>query len=130
MANKKEIYKCSVCGNIIELLISGGGTLVCCGKPMELLNEKTNDPVAAKEKHLPIIEKRGNKILVKVSSIEHPMEKEHYIQFIELIVNDEVYRKDLKPKMKPKAEFCIKTTAKDKIHARELCNLHGLWKSI
>ena len=125
----KEIYKCSVCGNVVETLVVGGGELVCCGKPMELLKEKIEDPLAAKEKHIPIIEKIGDKILVKVSSVEHPMEEKHYIQFIELLVNESVYRKDLKPGQKPEAEFCLKTNKKDKIQARELCNLHGLWKS-
>ena len=129
MTQKKEIYKCNICGNIVEVLENGAGTLVCCGKPMKLLEEKTKDPAISIEKHLPIIEKTKDKIMVKVGSVPHPMEEKHYIQFIELIVNNKIYRQELKPNIKPEAEFCIQTTNKDKIEARELCNLHGLWKS-
>lgn len=129
MTKQKEIYKCSICGNVVEVLAAGIGQLVCCGKPMDLLNEKTEDPAISMEKHVPIIEKIKEKIIIKVGAIPHPMEEKHYIQFIELLVNNEVYRKDLNPGMKPEAEFCIKTNEKDKIQARELCSLHGLWKN-
>ena len=118
-----QIYRCEVCGNIVEVLNVGGGTLVCCGKPMILMNEKTND--LGMEKHVPTIEKTKKGIKVKVGSIEHPMLQEHYIEFIEVIVNGKTYREFLKPGMKPEAEFCVSGN----IQARAYCNVHGLWKS-
>jgi len=122
MNTKTQIYKCPVCGNVVELLVSGGGELVCCGKPMELLTEKTADQ--AKEKHVPVIEKTDKGIKVKVGSVPHPMEEKHYIAFIEIIADGKIFRKFLKPGEKPEAEFEVKA---EKIEAREYCNLHGLW---
>ena len=118
---KNSIYKCNVCGNIVEVIHVGGGTLVCCGQPMELLNVKDKD--VGMEKHVPFIEKTENGFKVKIGSVEHPMEEKHYIEFIEIISAGKVYREYLKPGMKPEAEFCV-----NKIDfAREYCNLHGLW---
>jgi superoxide reductase len=122
MAKQLEVYKCSVCGNIVEVLHGGPGELVCCGQPMALLTENTVD--AAKEKHVPVIEKGANSITVKVGSVAHPMEEKHYIEWIELIADGKVYRQFLKPGDKPEATFPI--TA-EKVSAREYCNLHGLW---
>jgi superoxide reductase len=119
-----EVYKCSVCGNIVEVLYAGGGTLVCCGKPMELQVENTVD--ASKEKHVPVIEKTSDGILVKVGSVEHPMEEKHYIMWIELNVDGKVYKQFLKPGDKPQALFKVDGKV---LYAREYCNLHGLWKS-
>jgi len=124
MTELKQIYKCNICGNIVEVLHTGVGQLVCCGQPMELLTEKTAD--VGLEKHVPVIEKVGNTVKVKVGSIPHPMEQKHYIEWIEVIANGKTCRKFLKPGDKPEAEFEI--TAK-KIEAREYCNIHGLWKS-
>jgi superoxide reductase len=123
MTVQKQIYKCSVCGNIVEVLYAGGGQLVCCGKPMELQTEKTQD--AGAEKHVPVIEKTETGVRVKVGSIPHPMEESHYIEWIEIIADGVSYRKFLKPGQPPEAEFCIKA---EKIEAREYCNIHGLWK--
>lgn len=122
--NKSEIYKCSVCGNIVEVLIVGGGELVCCNKPMELLEEKTEDE--GLEKHVPVIEKTDSGIKVKVGDVPHPMEEEHYIQFIEVIADGKIYRQELQPGQAPEAEFPIQS---DDIIAREYCNIHGLWKN-
>ena len=122
---QREIYKCNICGNIVEVLHAGSGELVCCGQPMELLKEQTEDPEIG-EKHVPVIEKTGNGIKVKVGSVPHPMEDKHYIEWIEIIADGKVYRKFLKPGDAPEAEFEIKA---DNIIAREYCNLHGLWKS-
>jgi superoxide reductase len=119
-----QIYKCEVCGNIVQVLDVGSGELVCCGKPMTLVSEKIED--VGKEKHVPIIEKTQTGIKIKVGSIEHPMEEKHYIQWIEVIAEGISFRKFLKPGMKPEAEFCIKS---NKIGARIYCNIHGLWKS-
>jgi superoxide reductase len=119
-----EVYKCSVCGNIIETLFVGGGELVCCGKPMELQEEKTAD--SATEKHVPIIEKTEKGVKVKVGSVPHPMDDAHYIQWIEIVADGKVYRQDLKPGQAPEAEFEIQA---ENIVAREYCNVHGLWKS-
>jgi len=117
-----QIYRCSICGNIIEVLHVGGGTLVCCGKDMELLQEKTED--IGKEKHVPVIEMKGDKIKVKIGNIEHPMEEKHHIEFIEVITDGRIYREFLKPGMKPEAEFCV---SGKNISARAYCNIHGLW---
>lgn len=119
-----QIYKCSVCGNMTEVIKVGGGTLVCCGKPMELLQENTVD--ASKEKHVPVIEKTQNGYKVKVGSIAHPMETAHFIEWIQLIADGISCRKFLKPGDKPEAEFCVNAKT---VSAREHCNLHGLWKS-
>lgn len=125
MTKVKQIYKCEVCGNIVEVLHDGVGELVCCGQSMKLMEEQTKD--ASIEKHVPYIEKTADGILVKVGqNQEHPMLDEHYIEWIELIADGESYRKYLKPGDKPQALFCI--TA-DSISAREYCNIHGLWKS-
>ncbi len=125
MTKIKEIYKCNICGNIVEVLHAGVGELVCCGEPMELQKEKTQD--SAVEKHVPYIEKTNDGILVKVGqNQDHPMEEKHYIEWIQVIVDSVSYRKFLKPGDKPQAKFEIKG---DKIVAREYCNIHGLWKS-
>ncbi len=124
MTKRLEIYKCNICGNIIEVLHEGVGQLVCCGQPMELLVAKTQD--VGKEKHVPVIEKKGARIVVKVGSVPHPMEEKHYIEWIQIVADGKAYRKFLKPGDKPEAEFEI-TAAK--IEAREYCNIHGLWTS-
>jgi len=124
MTELNQIYKCNICGNIIEVIHTGVGQLVCCGQPMELLTEKTED--VGLEKHVPIIEKVGDKVKVKVGSVPHPMEQKHYIEWIEIITDGRTYRKFLKPEDKPEAEFEI--TAEE-IEAREYCNIHGLWKT-
>ena len=125
MTELKQIYKCNVCGNIVEVLHAGVGELVCCGQPMELLKEKTED--IGLEKHVPVVEKTEKGIKVKIGSVPHPMEEKHYIEWVEIITDGGVYRKFLKPGDKPEAEFEIKA---EKIKAREYCNIHGLWKSV
>ncbi|NIO21345.1 MAG: desulfoferrodoxin [Candidatus Aenigmarchaeota archaeon] len=124
MTNVNEVYKCNVCGNIVEVLHAGVGQLVCCGQPMELLEEKTEDE--GKEKHVPVIEKTETGVKVKIGSVPHPMEENHHIEWIELIGDGRTYRKFLKPGENPEAEFEV-TAAK--IEAREYCNVHGLWKA-
>lgn len=124
MTEKLQVWKCNVCGNILEVLHTGVGQLVCCGQPMMLQKEKTED--IGKEKHVPVIEKTEKSIKVKVGSVPHPMEKAHFIEWIEIIAEDVAYRKFLKPSDAPEVEFCIKA---EKIQAREYCNIHGLWKS-
>ena len=119
-----QVYKCSVCGNIVEVLFVGGGELVCCGVPMILQAENTVE--ASKEKHVPVIEKASGGIKIKVGSIAHPMEDKHYIQWVQAIVGDKSYREFLKPGGLPEAFFPV--TAENVV-AREYCNLHGLWKS-
>jgi superoxide reductase len=124
MVELKQVYKCNICGNIVEVIHAGVGELVCCGQPMELLTEKTQD--MGNEKHVPVIEKTAAGVKVKVGSVPHPMEEKHYIEWIELHADDMVYRKFLKPMDKPEAEFCVKA---QRVSAREYCNIHGLWKS-
>lgn len=124
---KLGIYKCDQCGNIVEVLHTGPGGLVCCGEEMNLLEEKTEDEGG--EKHVPVIEKQENGYLVKVGSVEHPMEESHYIEWIELLADGQLLqRKHLEPNAKPEALFCLETDH-ESVEAREFCNLHGLWKS-
>lgn len=123
MAERREVYKCELCGNIVEVLWGGKGELVCCGQPMKLMQEGVVD--AAKEKHVPVVEKTGDGYKVKVGSVAHPMEEKHYIQWIELVADDISYFHFLKPGEPPEATFCVKA---ENVYAREYCNLHGLWK--
>ncbi|MEW6260847.1 MAG: desulfoferrodoxin [Thermodesulfobacteriota bacterium] len=124
MAEKLGIYKCEICGNIVEVLHAGGGELVCCGQPMKLMVENTVD--AAKEKHVPVIEKATGGYWVKVGSVSHPMEEKHYIEWIELLADGKAYRQFLAPGQKPEAFFAVDAAT---VSAREYCNLHGLWKA-
>ncbi|MDD4953178.1 MAG: desulfoferrodoxin [Desulfovibrionaceae bacterium] len=119
-----QVYKCEVCGNIVIMVHAGVGQLVCCGQPMVLMAENTVD--AAKEKHVPVIERSGDKVKVKVGSVPHPMEDKHHIEWIELLVGDQVFTRMLKPGQAPEAEFCVKG-AQGELSAREYCNIHGLW---
>ena len=123
MTEKLQVYKCEVCGNIVEVLHAGKGELVCCKKPMKLFVENTVD--AAKEKHVPVVEKTAEGFTVKVGSVAHPMEEKHYIEWIEVIADGKVYRQFLKPNDTPEATFNI---VAEKVTAREYCNLHGLWR--
>lgn len=112
---------------MVEILHIGTGKIVCCGQPMQLLEEKTGD--LGHEKHIPVIQETGNGVKVKVGEVAHPMEENHCIEWIEVIVNDKVYRKVLKPDEKPEAEFNIEIENIDQVSAREYCSIHGLWKS-
>ncbi len=123
MAERLQIYKCEVCGNIVEVLHEGQGELVCCGQPMKLFIENTVD--AAREKHVPVVEKSADAFTVKVGSVPHPMEEQHYIEWVEIIVDGKAYRQFLKPGGSPEASFDVKA---EKVTAREYCNLHGLWR--
>jgi len=125
MTKRLEIYKCSVCGNMVEVIHEGKGELVCCGKPMNLLKENSVD--AAQEKHVPVIEKVENGYKIKVGSVAHPMEEKHYIEWIELISGQKAFRVFLNPGETPEVTFDIST--KEPVSAREYCNLHGLWKA-
>ena len=151
MTNLNEIYKCAICGNVVEVVHASGGTLVCCGQPMTLQVENTVE--ASKEKHIPVIERNGDDIVVKIGSVTHPMEEKHYIEWIELQFEKRIYRKYLSPGEKPEACFNVKemvvTDSDDTANcegtpcnfkcnccdgdtaftARAFCNLHGLWKA-
>jgi superoxide reductase len=122
MAKHLELYKCSICGNIVEVFHGGAGELTCCGEAMKLLSENTVD--ASREKHLPVIEKGNGTITVKVGSVPHPMEEAHFIEWVELVADGKVYRQMLKPGQAPEATFCIEATT---VTAREYCNVHGQW---
>ncbi len=123
MAEKLVIYKCMVCGNIVEVLHAGAGQLVCCGKPMEKLAAKTADE--GKEKHVPVIEKSDSGLKVKVGSVPHPMEEKHYIEWVEICADGNTCRQFLNPGDAPEAQFPIQ--AKE-VTAQEHCTIHGLWK--
>ncbi len=124
MTKLNEIYKCEICGNIVQMLHAGQGELVCCGQPMNLLEEKTADMTL--EKHVPVIERDGDLIKIYVGSTLHPMEEAHHIEWIELIADGRRQRKYLNPGDPPEALFLCRG---EQLSAREYCNLHGLWKS-
>jgi superoxide reductase len=123
MTQRMQIYKCEVCGNIVEMLHEGVGELICCGQAMKLYRENTVD--AAKEKHVPVVEQAEHGLKVKVGSVPHPMEEKHYIEWIQVLSDGKAYREFLKPGQAPEATFCVDS---DKVTAREYCNIHGLWK--
>lgn len=124
MAKKLEVFKCTICGHMVEILHAGGGTLVCCGMDMTQMVENTVD--AAKEKHVPVVEKVDGGYKVSVGSVPHPMEDKHLIEWVELIAGNTAYRQFLKPGDAPEAFFKVEAA---EVSAREYCNLHGLWKS-
>ena len=125
MATQKlQVYKCNVCGNIVEVVHAAGGKLVCCGQEMKLLKEGETD--AATEKHVPVIEKIEGGYKVSVGEVAHPMEEKHLIEWIELITDGKVYRQFLEPNQSPEAVFLVEA---ENVSAREYCNLHGLWKA-
>jgi len=124
MADRLQVYKCEICGNIVEVLHAGKGVLVCCNQPMKLMAENTVD--ASLEKHVPVIEKKGDGVTVKVGSVPHPMEEKHYIEWVEIIIDGKLQRQCLAPGESPEASFGVKEGA---VVAREYCNLHGMWKA-
>ena len=123
MAQKMAVYKCEICGNIVEVLTTGGAEMMCCGQQMKMMAENTTD--AAVEKHVPALTKKDGGWQVTVGAVEHPMTEAHFIEWIELIDGDKVYRQFLNPNNPPAAFFPV---ASDKVSARAYCNLHGLWK--
>jgi len=123
MTQRLQVYKCEVCGNIVEVIHEGQGQLVCCGQPMKLFVENTVD--AAKEKHVPVVEKTDRGFKVRVGSDSHPMEQSHYIEWIQVIAGGESCRRFLNPGDDPECTFEIEA---DQVTAREYCNIHGLWK--
>lgn len=123
MAERLQIYKCELCGNIVEVLHGGAGELVCCGEAMKLYEENVTD--AAVEKHVPASEPAEHGIKVMVGSVAHPMEEEHYIEWIEVVADGKAYREFLKPGDAPEATFCVEA---ENVALREYCNVHGLWK--
>ena len=124
MAEKGRVYKCEICGNIVQVFHGGQGKLVCCGENMVLLEEQTADSTT--EKHVPVIEPADGGVLVKVGSVPHPMMDKHYIEWIEVVDGDKVYRQHLNPNDEPQAFFPL---SGDHLIAREYCNLHGHWKA-
>ncbi|MFK5927809.1 MAG: desulfoferrodoxin [Desulfuromusa sp.] len=122
MPKRLEVYKCEICGNIVEVTHSGAGALICCGKNMERMTENTTD--AATEKHVPVIEVADGSVTVKVGDVAHPMEEKHYIEWIEVLVDDKVYRQYLQAGQPAEATFNVAAAS---VTARAYCNLHGLW---
>jgi superoxide reductase len=126
MITLKQLYRCAICGNVVEIVYAGAEALVCCGEPMTLMVENSVD--ASKEKHVPVIEGNEQSITVKVGSAPHPMLPEHYIAFIEVITKDDmVLRAELKPGLLPEAVFPIALS--NVMFVREYCTLHGIWKN-
>ncbi|MGC9516726.1 MAG: desulfoferrodoxin [Methanomicrobiales archaeon] len=126
MSKLNQVYRCKVCENIVEVVHAGEGDLICCNQPMDLLKERNEDTGA--EKHVPIIEKTGSEVKIKVGSVPHPMEEEHHIEWIEIMVDGAVYKKYLQAGDKPEAVFNVDSKSEN-IVARDYCNIHGLWIS-
>jgi len=127
MTKINAIYKCKICGNIVEMVHTGAGELVCCGQPMEIQEEKNQNE--GMEKHIPVVSKTEKGYLVKVGSVIHPMEENHYIEWIEIILGEKIYRKFLTSDQEPIAEFIL-DTKEENVIARAYCNVHGLWNRI
>lgn len=125
MTKIRELFKCSVCGNVVEVVNPGAPALVCCNKPMERLEAGSID--ASLEKHVPVIETVSGGIKVKVGSIAHPMEEKHFIRFIEVLTKNQVLRAELVPNEAPEAQFMVNAT--EVLEVREYCTIHGLWKA-
>jgi len=127
MTKKLEMYKCDICGNFVEVVLEGAGELVCCDEPMKLM--KANTVEAAQEKHVPFFIKKDDELEIRVGSVLHPMTDEHYIQFIEVVSDDNRYvkRKYLYPGEEP--IFMLKGYDIGALSAKEYCNLHGLWEA-
>jgi len=122
MTKRLQVYKCEICGNIVQVLHAGKGELVCCNQPMKLLEEKTEEQ--GREKHVPVVGKTDKGINVEVGSVPHPMEEKHYIEWIEVQTDKGISTKFLNPGDEPRAEFEIEG---DIVKTREYCNIHGLW---
>lgn len=128
MTELNQVYKCDLCENIVEVLHTGVGELVCCGQPMDLLESKTEDE--GMEKHVPVVEVDGGVVKVEVGDVLHPMQDEHYIEWVELVFEDAVLRKNLSSEDDPKVDFLLADELKDNsFYVRILCNIHGLWRS-
>lgn len=125
MTNIRELYVCSICGNVIEVVNTGASSLVCCNKPMNKLEAGTKD--ASLEKHVPVVEAVDGGVMIKVGSVAHPMEEKHYIVFVEVLTKGQVFRAELAPNQAPEALFSVKL--EDILEVREYCNVHGLWKA-
>lgn len=126
MTELRELYRCSVCGNVVEIASEGASSLVCCNQPMVKLQAKTEEE--GQEKHVPVIEELDKGIKVKVGSIQHPMEEKHYIKFIEVLTKEKIMRVELRPGQVPEAKCC--SSKQDVIEVREFCTIHGLWKNV
>jgi superoxide reductase len=124
MSQLREVYKCDHCGNIVEIVHASKGALACCDQPMTLVKENSVD--AAVEKHVPVLSLNGTTAAVKVGSVAHPMDPDHYIEFIELLTAARIYRAELSPGKAPEASFDVHGEV---IGARAYCNKHGLWKN-
>lgn len=128
MAEKMEVYKCEICGNVIEILHGGKGQLVCCAQPMKKMEEQTAD--WKNEKHVPVVNQDGTEIKVEVGSTPHPMEEEHYIEWIEISTDSgRVYKKFLAPGSEPGTHFLLCEECDEGLVSREFCNIHGLWSN-
>jgi superoxide reductase len=125
MTNLRELYHCSICGNVVEVVNTGATSLVCCNKPMDKLVAGSKD--ASVEKHVPVIETVDGGIKVKVGSAAHPMEEKHFIRFIEVLTKDQILRAELAPNQAPEASFMVK--ADEVVEVREYCTVHGLWNA-
>lgn len=121
-----KYFSCKTCGNIIEFAKESGVPVMCCGQPMTELIPGTSDGAA--EKHVPVVTVDGNKVVVEIGEVEHPMVEAHYIEWIVLETKKGSQKVKLTPADKPRAEFLL-TEGDVVVAAYEYCNLHGLWKA-
>lgn len=126
MIEKREVYYCEKCKNVVESLWNGQPGIACCDQPMVKLVPNTVD--AAQEKHVPVIVRDGNKVTVKVGEVAHPMGADHYILFVELLAGNQVLRQDF-VEGDTLAEAVFYVEGKENLVARAFCNLHGFWQS-
>ena len=120
-----KYYICEHCGNIIEYVKQTAVPVMCCGQKMTELVPGTSD--GAHEKHVPVVTVDGDKVVVEVGAVEHPMVEAHYIQWIAIETTKGSQRVKLEYTDKPRAEFKL-ADGEELVVAYEYCNLHGLWK--
>ncbi len=125
MTQLREVYRCNICGNVVEITHEGAPSLVCCNQSMVKLEARSED--AGEEKHVPLIEQSDSGIKVTVGAVSHPMEEKHYIKFIEVLTKEKVLRTELEPGQTPQAQYCVSKS--EVIEVREFCTIHGLWKN-
>ena len=125
MTERLDLYRCEICGNLVQVILAGGGELVCCGQPMELVKGKTQEEM--QEKHITVFISENGTDIVQVGTVLHPMNDDHYIMFIETISEDKncVHLQYLHPGQEAKMLLEKKI---GKMKAIEFCNLHGLWE--
>ena len=125
MSMRQRFFICPHCGNIVAMVKDSGVPVVCCGEKMKELTPGTSD--ASVEKHVPVYTVEGDTVRVTVGSVPHPMQPEHFIEWVSLQTKAGNQRKALAPGQEPKV--CFRLCEGDEVEAvYAYCNLHSLWK--